>query len=99
MLRRSLFSAYGAVERVHHLLNFDKFVPRSFRRVAIEGSGEHLGMCIAILQHAIPGFLQRIEPIAHFWPSLPTSMGDASIVKHEAEARIQSCECTSVLSE
>jgi hypothetical protein len=56
-------------------------------------------MCIAILQHAILGFLQCIEAITHFWPSLPTSMGDASIVKHEAEARIQSCECTSVLSE
>ena len=68
MLRRRLFPAYGAVERVHQMLNFDKFIPRPFRIVAIEGGGEHFGMRIAILQHAIPSFLQCIKSIAHIGP-------------------------------
>ena len=63
MLRRRLLPAYGAVERVHQMLNFDKFIPRPFRIVAIEGGGENFGMCIAI-----PSFLQCIKSIAHIGP-------------------------------
>ena len=54
-----------APDRIDHALDFDEFDPRAFGLVAVEGGGEHLGVGVAILDHAIPRLFQRIQPFAH----------------------------------
>src|ERR1700733_503542 len=73
-----LFAADGAVERVDQVLNFDEFGPCAFRLVAVVRRGEHLGMGIAVLEHAFARLFQRIQPFAHVDLTSRVAANDAS---------------------
>ena len=64
-LRRWLLAGDRAVDCVNHALNFHEFRSRPLRLVAVEGSGQHPGVGIAIFDHSFPRFFQRLEPFAH----------------------------------
>src|SRR5712664_4864544 len=64
--RIGFLAADGAVEGVDQGLDFGEFDAGPLGLVAIERSGEHLGMRVPVFDHPLAGFLQRLKSLAHF---------------------------------
>src|SRR6266851_9919869 len=64
--RTGFLSDDGAVEGVDQGLDFGEFDAGPLGLVAIERSGEHLGMRVPVFDHPLAGFLQRLKSLAHF---------------------------------
>src|SRR6266436_7949452 len=64
--RTGFLAADGAVEGVDQGLDFGEFDAGPLGLVAIERSGEHLGMRVPVFDHPLAGFLQRLKSLAHF---------------------------------
>src|SRR5438128_12644136 len=64
--RDDLFPTDSAVEGVDQHLNLDELAACALGLVPVERSGQHLGVGIPVLDHALTGFFQRFETLAHF---------------------------------
>src|SRR6266852_3019447 len=64
--RTGFLSDDGAVEGVDQGLDFGEFDAGPLGLVAIERSGEHLGMRVPVFDHPLAGFLQCLKSLTHF---------------------------------
>src|SRR5579872_7036466 len=55
----------GALQRLDQQLGLEEFVARALRVTPIEGSGQHFDVRVTILDHALAGFLQRVQSFVH----------------------------------
>jgi hypothetical protein len=60
-----LFSAQGTIDGVDQRLDFQEFVARPFRFVAVERRGQNLGVAVSVLDHALTGLFQSFKTLVH----------------------------------